>query len=314
MELEQDELVGKLFGNLEVIGCYSRDKWGAKLYTVSCAVCTNDRELFHNGYFETLKSSLISGKLPCGCSKAYKWTESQYILRCQRAADERGMTFIEWDGNFKGNTTRCIVITAEGNYFYPQIRSLLSTIKSKSQRGSLPRGEKRIPRRPKPDDVMVESFLITNVFAENTKFSRRDNRGYWDVLCGKCGESYCSKSYNLQRGSISCKCSPHSATQSYINLIYDNELCVALKFGISKQPDYRLYQQQMASPLKIIRHSIWKFTSYTLCKQAEGECKNILKCGVVGPNELADGWTETTSPSNIEYIEDIFKRFGGQRI
>ena len=45
--------------------------------------------------------------------------------------------------------------------------------------------------------------------------------------------------------------------------------------------------------------------------KAERACLKRLQCGIVSSRELKDGHSETTSISNLEAVEEIFKEFGG---
>lgn len=46
-------------------------------YSVTCNICSKDTTLFPQE-FEIMKSNLLKGRLPCGCSKGYNWKKWQY--------------------------------------------------------------------------------------------------------------------------------------------------------------------------------------------------------------------------------------------
>lgn len=96
--LQQDEwsLTAPTFGldnQLSVVG-WSGKSGSNKCYILKCSKCSQDSELFGEGYFNSPKSSLVRGQIPCGCAKFVKWTEQQYATRCTRASAVSGNSFI----------------------------------------------------------------------------------------------------------------------------------------------------------------------------------------------------------------------------
>lgn len=117
-ELQQDEwsLTAPTFGKdnqLTVIG-WSGWRSKNKLYILFCDICKEDHELFGEGYFSSVKNSLVNIKaLPCGCAVYPKWTKQQYELICTRKAKEISCDFVEFTGDWLGAYTKaefyCIV-------------------------------------------------------------------------------------------------------------------------------------------------------------------------------------------------------------
>lgn len=92
-ELEQDEwsLIGKTFetpkgGVLTVVGLLSKDKYSSKTYLVKCSLCAADPELFGDGIFKILRTS-VGKKTPCGCAKKVFWKPEQYDTLVKRSAE-----------------------------------------------------------------------------------------------------------------------------------------------------------------------------------------------------------------------------------
>jgi len=56
-------------GQLEVVGWSGRNKGGHKLYILECNKCSQDGELFREGYFRSLKGHLVKGAVPCGWAR-----------------------------------------------------------------------------------------------------------------------------------------------------------------------------------------------------------------------------------------------------
>ena len=61
-------------GQLEVVG-WSGKSWSAKFYILKCNKCSQDSELFGEGYFRSVKSVLVKGQVPCGCSRNPNWSQ-----------------------------------------------------------------------------------------------------------------------------------------------------------------------------------------------------------------------------------------------
>jgi hypothetical protein len=94
-------------GLLEVIGIAGKVS-GKSVFKVTCSVCAKDPELFPDGYFLAYKSGLDNGSKPCGCSKAYKWSKNQYLIRAARSAQSKNLKIIKIhdNDNLKGKKAR----------------------------------------------------------------------------------------------------------------------------------------------------------------------------------------------------------------
>jgi len=287
------------------------------MYVLECSICKEDEELFYDGHFYSLKSSLLDGSIPCGCAISVRWTREQYSTLCSRKAAELGYDFLGFTGEWQGAKTKLkLFCEKHGQWDSGCISHLLNNRKCPSCK--LTRISKAIS---KPDEVMISSFLATGVFHPETEFWRSDkinNRGwrlYWFVLCPICGETNECQSSNLTQGKLSCGCSRHSQKQAYLNSILDeNGTNVAIKFGISKDSIRRMKQQNSKTVYTITNHSIHVFPTVKSCKKAELECKQELECGILLRRDMPDGWSETTWVYNLDKIIEIYERNGGIRV
>ena len=321
-ELKQDEwsLTSPKFGKegqLTVVGWSGKRKGREKFYILKCNVCSEDRELFKGGYFKSIKGSLTKGWVPCGCSKAPKWSKEQYVILCHRAAKEIGHKFLGFNGEFKGSYTKIIMIcTGHGEWNSGNVSALINRgigcpscmIENSSVVNS------------KPDEVMIASFFASGAFHPDTKFWRSDRltkqgfRVYWCMFCPDCadtGEAVCS---SLQLGTRSCGCSKNRQQEAYINWVLDGDYAMAIKFGIARDSKYRVKKQNQKSVYDVQQHAVYKFPTVNSCKKAERECKQELECGVLPKQEFPDGWTETTWVYNLDKIIEIYERNGGLEI
>lgn len=302
-----DSFIGKKFGALKQLTVLRRaEDFSLRKYELHCEICAADCELYGDGIFYSNKENLFAGKLPCGCSKAPRLTENQYLVKLKRRAKELGFQFIELAEQFKGIKTRIIISTPYGVSSSTNIDNFLS-------RGTcdLLKSVKTTIRKIKSTEYWTKRFFDTGVFSENTKFERDVDRKFWFVTCGDCEEQYRSAGQNLVNGKQGCECSVHNGKFSYIILVYDT-VPIAIKFGITKNPKARFKQISTATPLSTKLLYVFEFKNRERCKKAEHDCKKALICGVLSRELLPDGFTETTYINNLEEIMNIFNKYGGE--
>lgn len=295
---------------LEVMGWSGRDNSEVKFYVLKCSICSQDPELFGEGYFKVTKSNVVNLKQsPCGCSGKYLWTKEQYHIRCSRKANELGHTFLGFDGEWKKISTKIKMLCEKHGEWSSTVNNFLN-IGSDCRRC-------RIEARPSPDADIISSFFVSGMFHPDTKFWRSDrlNRAggkpYWLMLCPECQEIGEAEAGNFRRGSRPCGCSNNRQTESYINLVKDGETVLAIKFGVTNNVNLRLHSQKSSCIFDIENHSVYKFPDYNSCRQAERHCKLELECRVLSREEMPDGYTETTWAYNLDRVMEIYERNGG---
>lgn len=305
-------------GQLTVVGWSGRNTSTAKFYILKCNYCSQDTELFGEGYFKSEKYSLLGLKaIPCGCSKRPSWNKDQFAIMCERKAKELGYKFFGFVGKWSGQNTKIEVSCEEhGTWTTGSINNFISKGRGCTSCGVSASANSKI----KPDDVMIASFLSTGSFHPDTKFwrsERENNQGlkqYWHLYCPDCQGYGESLRGDLQQGKRSCACSKHRQQECYINFIFDLESVVAVKFGIANNSKMRVREQNKSSMYDIRQHAVYKFPSVSSCKSAEKDCKKELQCGVVTREEVPDGWTETTYLYNLDKLKSIYERHGGVEI
>lgn len=220
-ELEQDEwsLTRPTFetpkgGTLTVVGWKGRSGKGKRYLTI-CGICSNDKELFGDGLFGSLKFGLSRGFSPCGCSVKHTWSEDQYRIRAKREAISRGCDFNGWAGIFNGRATKVALSCAEhGEWITTRLDSFLQGC------GCWACARKSITlARVKKDTIHIEGFMSSGKFPSGAKFCR-SSKGikFWDYTCPKCSHDkyvragLCSGVFestltDLRSGQIPCRCS-----------------------------------------------------------------------------------------------------------
>jgi hypothetical protein len=320
--LQQNEwsLTAPAFGKdnqLTVVGWSGRTKANARLYILSCNKCSQDSELFTEGYFKSAKSNLKAGQLPCGCATVVPWSREQYFIRCARVAKEAGYTFLGFVGEWDYKKTKIKMLCEKhGEWSTGSIDTLLNGGRLCPGCGA----DATVMASTKPDDVMIDSFFASGAFHPDTKFWRSERlnsqgcKVYWFMSCPECGEDAESFSGSLQDGKIPCGCSKHHQRECYINLVSDGTVPVAIKFGVANNSKRRLKQQNSKSVYTILQYSVYVFPDIDSCKKAERECKKELECGVVLKRDMKDGYTETTYVHNLDKIIQIYKKHGGVEV
>lgn len=142
-----------------------------------------------------------------------------------------------------------------------------------------------------------------------------ENRNVWSVKCNIC--NYIKTDYvtNYYAGKLECWCEGVSEQRySYISIIMDDDIPVALKFGISKNPRRRMKEQDRATIYSVKILGVWEFDTKENCLSTEAICKSQLICGILPYEEFRDGTSETTSPSNYDKIVRIYEEYGGIKI
>ena len=114
-------------GNLEVVEFIGKNKSRtANLYKVTCKICSEDKELFPNGYFISRKGDLVRGQIPCGCGRGTRWSPEQYLIRARRAGKDRFIVhgFAE---EFHGYNTKvsceCLI---DGHLWNPSLDNIVN--------------------------------------------------------------------------------------------------------------------------------------------------------------------------------------------
>ena len=305
MQVNEDHMTGAVFSDtLEVLGWTKLEKSRRK-YLIQCSICKGDPELFGDGRFETSLESLKKGYKPCGCGRGYRWSEEQVKTLMKRKASELGVEFVRFSEEFWGVRTRCIMRCSSGEW--------VTTVYRFVHKGQL--GFNRGLAR-KDDTEMIQSFFASGVFHQDTEFLRErvGGRWHWRVKCPVCKEEGVSQPQHLQRGCRPCRCGNYKQVYSYIHAIYDGNICLAVKVGISRSKELRLKYQARRTPFRVESIGVWEYGDKLSCVQAEKECLSKFLFGILNKEEFGDGYTETTYPYNVDSIIRIFERFGGVRV
>lgn len=323
-ELQQDawSSYGPTFGanqQLRVVG-WSGKRKADKIYILHCSECAKDQELYGEGYFKSLKFSLIRGKpqIPCGCAEHVHWTEAQYVVLAKRKLDRLGIEFLGWDGPYKKADTKVrLKCSLHGEWVGTRVGAIISQttdkgncIKCGNEAGAI--------TRTKDESYFKESFMKTGKFEVDTTFRFIGYKPFtsvrrWEVYCSRCSVTFESTSASLQMGKVGCTCSwGFNQKQAYINQVFYGDLILGLKFGISVNAESRSKNFQRSKDYTIRLACVYQFSSVGDCRNAEKYCKKALPCVIFSKEMLPDGYTETTYPHYYDEITKIYEDFGGK--
>lgn len=182
-------------------------KGGKTYYKVSCSECSKDTELFPDG-FEIVKSN-IGKTVPCACTRSYKYTENQYMVKVKRVLDKSNYKFLGWEGEYKESYSYLkVVCNTTGIHRVVGLTYLLS-------QDTLPRADRS--GNFKEIDDHIETFMETGKYLDGTRFFKGEEE-CWLMICPKCSydeyvkNGLCSGVFktirgNCLKGSRPCRCS-----------------------------------------------------------------------------------------------------------
>lgn len=129
MKKKKNEYIGweSSDGNLKIIEII--DGSVPVLCKVKCKICSQDNELFPEGYFIVNLHNVTRGHKPCGCSKSVKWNKDQWLILAKRASRNRSFVVKDYAEKFHGYKTKvlceCLI---DGSEWTPLIRNIISGV------------------------------------------------------------------------------------------------------------------------------------------------------------------------------------------
>lgn len=307
------DAIGMRFGkdnHLKIVG-FSHCQKGKNMYYVKCFTCENDYELFGPAIFKMSFTNLKKGLIPCGCSNHPKWTKDQLEIRVKREAIKRGFTFMHVEGDYNKTRARTYVkLYCPYHGSFSKDANAFFNGKDCQACGAISKSELISERFTLDEKFHTDKFYSTKRFPDNTKFERITSKK-WKVYCPSCNTSNLSLTRSLVNGVLPCNCNNSRSDKAYINILYDNENAVAIKFGISKNPENRRF---VNCKLTAKLMGYWEFANPASCSAAETFCIRNLPCGYISKTDMPDGYSETAPINYIENIIKIYESFGGIKV
>lgn len=330
MSLEQNLILAKRYtkgSSINVLECIGKRP---TMFLAECGICYKDKELFPEPKkvaLSTLKSGIGLG---CLCDNSTPMlTPTQWTLVYEREAKRRNHK-IEWIGKWVGSNKTHLSFNCNcGNKITTKAGIYLNNKHSGKCSECLSVMYKEIfdinPMR-RVNQLLSTTYSYEKweaIFRETGQFNdddiftfkeRVDNKTVWSVTCSQCGDTNTAKAESLRLGTQPCNCNSRGQRQAYINTVSDGETILAVKFGISKNHRRRVKRQDSLSVYTISPLFIYNFKKVEDCKTAERECLSELECAIIPKTDMPDGYTETTYCYNIEKIQAIYKKHGGELV
>lgn len=278
-------------GVLTVVGWDGVSKCGSgKKFTCHCSICNEDKELFPDEFI-ILKSGLINGYIPCGCSKNTILTKDQNIVRVQRECYKRGYIFHGFVGEWSGNKTYLDLENTKTNnrWCSTNLNSFLNGCGDPVERALKTKKVKL-----KDDAIHIQNFNMAG-FTEDYKFWRSaklDKRGYkpyWYYTCPECSNDEYVKAgvctgvfenhtSSLRKGLKACRCSASFHWSKEQREYQINKICKeeGLTFlGWETNEEYRTHESKFKWVCSQVHECCTSVSSFLNGSKRCKTCRNI---------------------------------------
>lgn len=292
-------------GKLEVVGIVGKHGTAAT-FKVTCTECSKDPELFPDGYFVSLKGSLIKGQKPCGCSKKPEWCDWQYLIIARRAVKDRFIVH-GFSEEFHGNTTKLnLECLKDGHKWTARINDIIN-------------GGKGCPKcagvyRPTEQEALQKCIDICKEMDYDVvgfPNGYKNQRSRFEYICKIHGKHQVRYTNFVNTGSrcSGCAITGYSTSKQGTFYVYkwtkDNHGFI--KFGITNQKELsRIKKQKRETEYKYKK--VWSatFEDGSIPLHIENYIKNSgIEIGIMSKEEFPDGFTETTYVDNLDVLDRL---------
>lgn len=207
-------------GNLEILNIF-KDAKGYYKAVVKCSVCAKDDLLFPEGIFTSHLHDILRGVCPCGCSKSYRWSKEQYLIKIQRKCETINCYLVEIPiiiNAFVKIKIKCNIHNTEN---FIVLHRFLNDIHNPNGCDECSSANKR----KSVETVVRESGKIEKLLQKlptgseiNRVVDGSGNKATYYFKCGRCSEDEYTKNgvcsgifktslNRLARGEMPCRCS-----------------------------------------------------------------------------------------------------------
>lgn len=252
--------------------------------------------------------------LNCRCDGNFfcLWTLKLREYQIRAECSSRGLKFLGWaDGEVYKNNERIFVKCPDHPHYSITVNNFLNGYGCPDC-GIIKRSE-----ASKHDSslIKVKGEEIFQGKYNYEKFEYISSRTPSLVYCNDCKKSF-NVSYdnhiNKQRGCPYEK--GRNQKQSYIFLVSDNGVPVAIKSGIANNYKDRLYRQNKKSVFEVTLIGVWGYETSVSCKMAEKVVNSSFERGIMSKRDYPDGFNETLSLENLDAVVNIYEEHGGVKI
>lgn len=303
-----EDFIGETFnnGNLEIVSIYSRVN-KTVVYKVTCKICSQDPELFPEGYFLSTKGNLEKGKLPCGCSKTPKWKEYHHIVRLNRAVKNKSFVVHGFAEEFHGQKTRvnceCLI---DGYKWTPTISSIVN-----GNRGCQKCAGKYKPTEQEAFNECEKICLENNYKAVSFPNGYKNKYSKFKYICLFHGEQIVVYEKWVKEGTRcpGCYCGGYNPNKhgAFYVVKWTHENHLFLKFGITNRDvNVRIKEQSDVTNYKPEFLFVANFNDGSIPLNIESRIKSSnLNRNIISKELFADGFTETINIEDLHILEDL---------
>lgn len=299
--VKDDVVFENLQEGCEVLGWTERDRNFAKIYVIRCSVCAKDPEMYGDGLFTATKGRLVKGQKCCACAVSFKYSQNQHLILLNRHLSVAGYSIVSI-GAWKCSKTR-IEFSCENGHTKNRTLAQAKVVEPCKQ--CLEEGCTKHKQDEAEAKIMkiIEDKCLPYVFV-GWDTSYKNVTSKFNLICSDHGLKTIRYACFLN-GHFCNECSGRNCLSLYLLGVYDRDLLVGLKFGISQSPVRRVQQLNKRNLFKCKILQIWTFTSHDQAVRMETLLKNTLRTGIFTKREMKDGHTETTEVTNLETIMDL---------
>ena len=301
----KDDFIGQTFptpkgGVLTVVGVVGKSKNGIKIYSSTCSICSEDKELFPD-LFESPKGSLVKNSIPCGCSKFPQWKPFQATIIARRLCVDAGYEFLGFPDGYKNCYSKF-------SYNCPvhgkQKVSYTNFVKNMGTRCPSCGTESMKDKKRNPEAEAIVKELCEKEGYEYLGFPDGYKNCYskFSYNCPVHGKQKVSYDSFVNIGSRCPSCAEHGYNPSkpghlYVTnwVNYDKDTNEFFKIGITNFLEQRIKQQARKTSYKPHQLIVFKFEDGSIPQELERLTKPYrqdMEHPIITKEEFYNGTTE----------------------
>lgn len=252
----------------------------------------------------------------CQCNdiRFTKWTRQLRERQIQTICKSRGLKFLGWQSEYKDSKSRVYLKCPNHPHYDISVGNLVT--KSAEYGCPFCADEKKGTHLNHGLNKFIkEATRVHKGSFDYSEYKYKCSRTPSKITCNVCKESF-TASYdnhvNKKRGCPSCK--GKNQKHTYLVSVVDSGIPIALKYGIATDVNIRFGDHKRACSFELELLSDWMFPNSISCKAAELEIKRNVTGSVLSSLEFPSGNTETTHVYNLDYIEKVYKSYGGTKV
>lgn len=132
-----------------------------------------------------------------------------------------------------------------------------------------------------------------------------------DIKCNTCTNTFTQMATDHLSGCGCPTCSGKNQTQCYVFSVHSEGTIKGYKAGIANNFYTRLSRQGRLSKFDVSLYGVWEMPDTASCKAAERKVMTTCHMKYLTKEDYPDGYSETTCPSSLLTIVEIYESSGG---